>query len=240
MSVKKCIALSKDFAKAVDLFRFSEPVTHVYNPLTYAWRPHQQYIEKFAKGKKKVLWLGMNPGPWGMAQTGIPFGQVGLVKDWMGIECKVDKPNVENPHRNIEGFQCKRNEVSGERLWGYVSQVFPKAADFFEDHYVLNYCPLVFMEESGRNRTPDKLLAAESAPLFEQCDQHLRDMVDNFKPELLMGVGGFATKRLKKVFASQYRVETLLHPSPASPIANRGWAQQARTQLLAMDIQWPD
>ena len=91
--------------------------------------------------------MGMNPGPWGMAQTGVPFGEIDAVRNWIEIEEPVEKPDNEHPKRPIEGFDCQKSEVSGRRLWGLFSEKYPKAEDFFADHYVVNYCPLVWMEE---------------------------------------------------------------------------------------------
>ena len=217
---------------AIDKLRFAEPVTHVYNPLVYAWRPHREYLRRFGKGRKRVLMLGMNPGPYGMAQTGVPFGEVAAAREWMGIDCKVDKPAQEHPKRPIIGFNCERSEVSGRRLWGLFSERYPKAEDFFANNFVTNYCPLVFMEEGGRNRTPDKLPVAESGPMYELCDEHLRRVVALTKPEWLIGVGGFARGKLDKLFGDQgFQIGTVLHPSPASPAANRGWAEAAEKQL---------
>ena len=41
------------------------------------------------------------PGPFGMAQTGIPFGEIEHVRDWIGVSCAVDKPKNEHPKRLI-------------------------------------------------------------------------------------------------------------------------------------------
>jgi single-strand selective monofunctional uracil DNA glycosylase len=207
--------------------------------LEYAWGIHRQYLELAGGGKKKVVFLGMNPGPYGMAQTGVPFGEIPAVCDWMGLRGEVGKPNPEHPKRPVEGLACTKSEVSGRRLWGLFSEKFPNATDFFKDHFVANYCPLVFMEESGRNRTPDKLPASEKKPLEEACDQHLREIVDILEPEWLIGVGGFAKKRAEEVFkGTDIKIGTILHPSPASPAANRGWAEAATVQLIEQGI-WP-
>ena len=155
---------AQELTKALSPLKFSDPVTHTYNPTIYAWASHQEYLRRFGEGKKRVLFLGMNPGPWGMAQVGIPFGEVTAVRDWMGIEAAVEKPTKEHPKRPIEGFACKRSEVSGRRLWGLFADHYPRAEDFFVDHFVSNFCPLVWMGETGRNITPDKLPKSESAP----------------------------------------------------------------------------
>lgn len=215
---------------------FAAPVSHVYNPLEYAWAPHEQYLRRYGAGRKRVVFLGMNPGPFGMVQTGVPFGEIEAVRGWMGIEAAVGKPAIENPKRPIEGFSCPRSEVSGRRLWGLFSQRFPRADDFFAEHFVANYCPLAFFDH-GRNLTPDKLPANETAPLEAACDEHLRALVLALQPEWLIGVGGFAEARAAEALQGlPVKIGRVLHPSPASPAANRGWAEAAEKQLRALGI----
>ncbi len=215
-----------------------DSVPWLYNPLVYAARSHAKYLSKYGKGPKEFLLLGMNPGPFGMAQTGVPFGEVNAVRDYLGITAKVDKPDPEHPKRPIDGFDCTRSEVSGRRLWGWCQERFDSPESFFERFYVHNFCPLVFMEEGGKNITPDKLPAAEQKPLFEICDRFLRLIVDSLQPRMVIGVGAFAEKRAKKALAD-YDLEfgRILHPSPASPLANKGWAAAADKDLAKLGIR---
>lgn len=216
---------------------FHPPVTHVYNPLEYAWAPHEAYLRTYAASRKKVIFMGMNPGPFGMVQTSIPFGEVNAVRKWLQIEAPVGKPEEEHPKRPVEGFNCKRSEVSGRRLWGLFARRYPRALDFFAKHFVVNYCPLAFLEEAGRNRTPDKLPVDDLAPIYVACDRHMRSVVDTLKPEWLIGVGGFAYKRLKLLFDGKpVKIGTVLHPSPASPAANRDWGGKATKQLQQLGV----
>ena len=213
---------------------FAPPVTTVYNPLEYAWEPHRAYLRKWAGGPKRIVFLGMNPGPWGMAQVGVPFGEIACARDWVGITGRVDKPAHEHPKRPVEGFDCKRSEVSGRRLWGYFAERFGTAGEFFEDHFVANYCPLTFMEESGRNRTPDHLHAEEQSMLFAACDTHLRRIVRALKPEWVIGVGRFSAGMAEAALEGEpVNVACILHPSPASPAANRDWAGTVEKQMKA-------
>ncbi len=218
--------------------RFSPPITHVYNPLEYAWAPQEQYLQRYGGSRKKVVLLGMNPGPWGMAQTGVPFGEINAVRDWMGIEAPVQRPPVENKKRPIVGFATTQSEVSGRRLWGLFGQKFGTAEAFFKDHFVANYCPLVFMEESGKNFTPDKLPAKELAAVEAACDEHLRTVIAALQPDWLIGVGGFAEAQALKQLKhfSKLKIGRILHPSPASPAANRDWAGVATKQLTALGV----
>lgn len=227
--------------RALKPLSFSEPVSHVYLPTEYAWDHHHDYLSRHAQGTKKVLFLGMNPGPWGMAQTGVPFGEIPAVRDWMGISGPVSQPENEHPKRPIEGFDCTRSEVSGRRLWGLFAEKYPNADDFFSDHFVANYCPLVWMGETGRNITPDKLLKAEMVPVEKACQKHLASLIQSLEPEWLIGVGAYAEKKLietaKTYFPTQsFKIGKILHPSPASPAANRGWEPQAEKQLLELGV----
>lgn len=231
------IAAAQKLSDAVEALEFAEPITHLYNPLNYAWSGHRSYLERYGNSQKKVIFMGMNPGPFGMAQTGVPFGEIALVRDWLEIQETILSPEHVHPKRPIDGFACKRSEVSGRRLWGFFSEKYPKADDFFADHFVANYCPLVFMEASGRNRTPDKLPAAEQSMLYAVCDQHLRALVDALQADWVIGVGAFAEARAKKALQGyDVQIGRILHPSPASPAANRGWAEQAEQQLLNLGV----
>ena len=230
---------TKNLREALDPLAFAPPVTHVYNPLGYAWDAHAAYVRTFLTGPRRVVFLGMNPGPFGMAQTGVPFAQVSAVREWMGISGRVEKPAREHPKRPVEGFACRRSEVSGRRLWGWAAARFGDAGAFFSSCFVVNYCPLLFTEESGRNRTPDKLPAAEMDPVTAACDTHLAAVLAAVQPEWVLGVGGFAEKRLRAVAPTAVpgvRIGTILHPSPASPAANRGWAEAVDRQLEKLGV----
>lgn len=209
----------------------------VYNPLLYAWRAHEAYLRKFGACPKRVVFLGMNPGPFGMVQTGVPFGEVAAVRDWLGVQAEIERPSREHPRRPVSGFECQRSEVSGQRLWGLFAQRFDCCESFFREHFVINYCPLAFVESTGRNRTPDKLPAGEREALFAACDAHLRKAISVLKPEWLIGIGDFALDRATAVFGETGpRLGRVLHPSPASPLANRGWAGTAARQLEALGV----
>ena len=232
---------SRELSRAVARLAFGAPVAYVYNPLAYARAPHERYLERWGTGTKEVLFVGMNPGPFGMVQTGVPFGDVGMVKGWLGVEARVEKPEREHPERPVTGFGCARSEVSGSRLWGLCRASFGTPERFFERFFVWNYCPLAFLEASGKNRTPDKLPKSEKEPLFLACDRALAEVVSAVGARHVVGIGGFATERAREALAGLgVRVTTVLHPSPASPRANRGWERLATEELRAGGVEWPD
>ncbi len=235
---KQLIAAARELSESVERLKFRPPVTHTYNPLTYAWAAHEEYLRRFGNSRKRVVFLGMNPGPFGMAQIGIPFGEIAAARDWMGIRTAITKPAKEHPKRPILGFDCPRSEVSGRRFWKLCADRFGTPENFFAGHFVVNYCPLAFLEASGLNRTPNKLFPTERDRLFNICDAHLRQVLEILKPAWLIGIGGFARERGEWVADGlNIRVGQVLHPSPASPKANRGdWTKTATKELVQLGV----
>ena len=231
------VAIDRQLAEACDAMEFAEPVDTVYNPLTYARGPHEAFLERYGRGQKEIVLVGMNPGPFGMAQTGVPFGDPTFVREWMGIEGAVEQPPKVHPKRPIVGLDSARSEVSGTRLWGWARERFGTADTFFQRFFVLNYCPLVFMEQGGRNRVPEKLPKSEREPLFAACDTALRDAIAELRPSRVIGVGKFAEKCARRVLEDAVTIGRVLHPSPASPLANRGWSEAAERELEAQGVR---
>jgi len=218
--------------------RFGPPVAQVYNPLEYARAPHRRYLQRYGTRPKEIVLVGMNPGPWGMAQTGIPFGEISAVRDWMGIDAPVGQPRRLHPRRPVFGFDCTRREVSGQRLWGWARKNAGTADVFFKRFFVANYCPLMFLAENGANLTPDKLKAAEARPLFAACDRALRRTIVCLKPTHVVGIGQFAAERARIALAGlPLKIGGITHPSPANPRANRGWESLADRELAALGIR---
>lgn len=240
MAAKALVAIADRLGSEVDNLDFGGPVSHVYNPLRYARDGHVRYLELAGEARGRVLLLGMNPGPWGMAQTGVPFGEVGVVRDWLGICLEVGRPPDEHPKRPVRGLACDRSEVSGQRLWGWARDRFATPERFFETFFVGNYCPLQFLEAGGRNLTPDRLAAGDREPLFEACDRALDATVQVLEPRLVVGIGKFAEARARAALGENGPpIGAVLHPSPASPAANRGWAETVSKQLAELGVQLP-
>jgi len=234
-SAAELVRAARALSIAVGRIKFEAPAYYVYNPLEYARLAHELYLNKYGRNRKRVVFLGMNPGPYGMLQTGVPFGEVNFVRQWMDLHARILKPARSHPKRPVEGFACKRSEVSGRRLWGLFEGRFESAANFFRDHFVANYCPLAFFDRDARNLTPDKLPTGQTIELFAACDRHLRCILETLQPQWLVGIGGFAAERARLVCReTSVSVGRILHPSPASPAANRNWAEKATAQLKTL------
>lgn len=230
--------VADDLSRELQALRFGPPVTHVYNPLTYARQGWDAYLRVAGEAKGRVLLLGMNPGPFGMAQTGVPFGDVAMVQGWLGLAPAVARPDVEHPRRPVQGLACTRSEVSGTRLWGWARQKFGSPDAFFQRFMLANYCPLCFLEDSGRNRTPDKLAKAAREALYAVCDRALQRTVAVLEPSRIVGIGQFAEDRARAAVGHLgVPIGRVLHPSPASPAANLGWEREATAQLRALGVE---
>lgn len=236
------IDVSRRLCEGVDALELaSERVVCTYNPLSYAAKNHEEYIRRYATSTGVALLVGMNPGPFGMVQTGVPFGAVSWVKDWMGIRNDVDSPAKQHPKRPIDGLECSRTEISGDRFWGWAAERFGHPEAFFREFFVWNYCPLAFIADSGANYVPERLLKKDRTALYAVCDQALAEVIEILEPRAVVGIGKFACTRSAEVVASQERhipVGMMMHPSPANPNANRppGWVNHAEAQLTELGL----
>ena len=236
------VRASRRLAREVGGLSFGRPVGWVYNPLIYARRPHEAYLQRYAATHKRVVLVGMNPGPWGMAQTGVPFGAISMVSGWLGIREPVRPFAGAHPRVPVTGFDCARSEVSGMRLWGFMRDTYGTPEAMAAELFVANYCPLLFLDDDGRNLTPDRINRRDQPPLFAACDRHLRAVVEALRPEWLVGVGLFAEGRARSVVeeaGSAIKVTSILHPSPANPRSQKDWPGQVAAALRAAGVWGP-
>jgi len=237
----KLVKIAETLRREVRELDFSAPAAYVYHPLDYAWAPHSLYLEQWGGRGASVLLVGMNPGPFGMAQTGVPFGAVDKVRGWLRCEAPVAVPEGTHPGRPVEGFACRRQEVSGRRLWGWAEAISGTPEVFFETFFVHNYCPLLFLADSAANVVPEKLKAAERARLLPACDRALRSTVLELGIRQVVGVGNWAELRAREALAGvDVEIGRILHPSPASPLARHDWGLQATEQLRELGVRLPN
>ena len=208
-------------------------VAHVTNPLDYAWEFHEQFIDKWSEFGATTLLLGMNPGPYGMAQTGVPFGATAMARNILQIEERdVQTPLGAHPKRPIEGLSMERQEVSGTRFWSMLSDHYGSTEAIFSNIFVVNHCPLLILGETGRNVTPVDLPKSTIEPVLRACDRHLKSVVDIMGIETVIGVGNYAKKRAQSVLNGVH-IDAMWHPSPASPLANRNGGADWRANAIS-------
>ncbi|MBP11933.1 MAG: single-stranded DNA-binding protein [Euryarchaeota archaeon] len=242
MSVQKLLRAASSLRDDADVFgeelTSSGTVDCVYNPLSYAWEVHKRYIEISGDKGARAVMMGMNPGPHGMGQMGIPFAATSMVRDILGISgIDVNQPSVIHPKRPVIGLDYPREEVSGTRIWGLLSETYGGADEIFGKVFLVNHCPLMLLDgERGSNITPDKIYGDTAKGLLRRCDEHLVEVVEILDADVVIGIGKFAEKRARDALdGSEVEVRGCWHPSPASPLANRNggadWRENVRTVL---------
>jgi single-strand selective monofunctional uracil DNA glycosylase len=230
-------AIFADLVTDLEAIAFDGSAAHVYNPLVYAAEPHETYFDRYGQAPREILLVGMNPGPWGMAQTGVPFGEVAAVREWLKIDGIVGSPLDPHPKKPVDGFACHRSEVSGRRVWAWARDAFGTPERFFERFLIYNYCPLLFLDAGGRNLTPDKLKAAVRTPMQTACDRALERAALLLKPTHAIGIGRYAEAQIGRALKGlPLKTGGITHPSPANPRANRGWAAAITRELADMGI----
>ena len=208
-----------------------------YNPLDYAWDAHVAFLRRMGGSGARTVILGMNPGPHGMGQMGIPFAATSVVRDLLGITgIPVNQPETPDPRRPVVGLEYPREEVSGTRLWGLLAEHYGDAGAIASRVFLVNHCPLMlFSGPRAANTTPDKVGGKSAQALLERCDQHLREVVAALDARRVIGVGKFAESRARSALADEVvKVVGCWHPSPASPLANRNGGADWRANVRAV------
>ena len=209
----------------------------VYNPLMYAWDIHEEFIRVSGGRGAKTILMGMNPGPHGMGQMGVPFAATSVVRDLLGISgIDVSKPAISHPKRPVNGLAHPKEEVSGTRLWGLLQDRYGGADQIFQNVFIVNHCPLMILHgPRGTNVTPNNVSGPAVRDLLERCDQHLMEVVMALGAEQVIGIGKYAEKRANLALGEMgIRVMTCWHPSPASPLANRNGGKDWRENVSAV------
>ena len=227
------LRLSEDCNKEINRILQHKSVAFVTNPLDYAWEYHEQFIDKWSNFGARTLLLGMNPGPYGMAQTGVPFGATAMARDVLDMEERqILTPSGAHPKRPIEGLSMERQEVSGTRFWSMLSTHYGSTEAIFSNIYVVNHCPLLILGETGRNVTPVDLPKSTIEPVLKACDRHLERVVEIMGIEAVIGVGNYAKKRAQSILNHDH-IDSMWHPSPASPLANRNGGKDWRANAIS-------
>ena len=168
--------------------------------------------------------VGMNPGP---VRDGADGRAVRRRRRWCATSSasrgRSGSRRVEHPRRPIAGFDCHRSEVSGTRFWGWARDRFGTAERFFERVYVANWCPLVFMEESGRNVRRTSCPPPSARRSSSVCNEALARVAETLARRSSSASAASPSSGRARRSATSVRIGRILHPSPASPAANNDW-----------------
>ncbi|CAH0690088.1 unnamed protein product [Spodoptera exigua] len=195
---ERFLDLADELNLSLEQFQLPKKVEVVYNPTIYAREPFEMYVRKYCNTPKPILFFGMNPGPFGMSQTGVPFGEIESVRDWLGITGQVGKPPVEIRGREVLGFQCKKTEASGKKFWGLFKNLCITPENFFRSSFVYNYLPQQWMTRSGSNLTPGECKKAEVEVLYRICDPVFHKVLELYEVEIIVAIGKFCETRAKE------------------------------------------
>ncbi|XP_049285272.1 single-strand selective monofunctional uracil DNA glycosylase [Anopheles funestus] len=232
--------IEQELSAALRKVTLPSDVAACYDPIEYASEIHCAYLQRFLDGPKPILFLGMNPGPWGMCQTGVPFGYVPAVRDWMGLRGTVTKPKPELAARPVEGLACTREEQSGKRWWGLYEELCGTSDGFFRSCFVYNLCPLAFFHQTGRNITPSELKGKAKGEIQSISEQYLAIALTLLKPKIVISVGRYTEDRIKSL-TKQNKIDPTIatycmpHPSPRS-LNNTNWPEKAKLWLTEHGI----
>ena len=216
--------LSQDLQSLSKILLEEGFVDYVYNPLIYAWEPHKAFIELGGNKGAKTILLGMNPGPHGMGQMGIPFAATSIVRDLFKIRnLPVLQPEKIHPKRKVIGLGWHKEEISGTRLWNALIDYYGTTENIFSKVFVVNHCPLMFFKGvNATNVTPDKIPGETIKKIIQRCDIYLKDIVEIMQIETVIGVGKYSKKRAEIALKdTKVNLKSCWHPSPASPLANK-------------------
>lgn len=185
---KNLIAITAELRDKLD--RLPEPAgVEVYNPLSYAWQLHQRYLRRFvtqgpqteppfevggmgpsvSTQQRRVLFIGMNPGPFGMMQTGCPFGDKVSARQLGGLPgVPLSDRHTESldlsklttlKARRTQGFGIKQRETSGQRFWEGMTELWPLTS-IGRARVTAGGAPIVLFDEE-----PDRRAAMSTDPI---------------------------------------------------------------------------
>jgi Uracil DNA glycosylase superfamily. len=230
-------AITREFCLATEeLFPFKEEMISV-NVFSYAIDPFLEYLEKAERGSVRTLYLGMNPGPYGMYRTGIPFCDFVTKREFLKITASVDETFIDVDAVRGEKPDEKRREVSGMRLWGLFESVYHSPERFFSSSLVLSYSPLIFFRSEGRraNIALSDVKSLDRKRIEKVSDEFLKRYIKELKCDTLVGIGDYAHRALVRCSDGE-RLLKIAHPSPANPAANGDWAGRTYCYLKSEGV----
>jgi single-strand selective monofunctional uracil DNA glycosylase len=223
----------------------------VLNPGRYGERWHARFRRAYPMSPRPLLVFGLNPGPYGMAQTGVPFTDLkrlesalpGLWKDLVASGEPVTRPGLAPP--SLARHLTRTFESSSVRVYRFLERAYGRPELALREVVFVNPCPLLFIDpETGANRTPADLpralrarKAAELVHAFEELRRAtVLEAVAELEPRgaILLGrdVAAAVGEALRAALGARSVVEWE-HPARAVPETwSRGLADELRKRGL--------
>jgi single-strand selective monofunctional uracil DNA glycosylase len=211
----------------------------IWNPGLYAASWHALFRKEYPASAGCILVFGLNPGPYGMAQTGIPFTDLKRLREHLprlakGLERRgCSLAGVGLAPRSLRPYLSRTFESSAVRVYRFLSRGWGSAEDGWRSVVVANPCSLLFMDAAGENRTPADLVGAVSRRtgslvaarrLRERCNAlrrlAAREAVRVLSPRGVVLLGKDAQRAMQTGIAPLLGPDSILgweHPARAVP-----------------------
>ncbi len=157
----------------------------IWNPGLYGETWHARFRRLYRPGQHPLVVFGLNPGPYGMAQTGIPFTDIrrlvsalpDLAAELRGRGERVEPPGLAPP--GLRPYLSRSFESSAVRVYRFLKKGWGGAERGWTEVVVANPCTLLFIDPAeGKNRTPADL--ARAARLRGSGRDQVRELVESF------------------------------------------------------------
>ncbi|XP_073819638.1 uncharacterized protein isoform X2 [Musca autumnalis] len=185
----------------------------IYNPLDYdAAKIHKDYLKRYLKGPKRVLFVTMNPASHGELQTGIPFGHMPTIREYMKLKSTIIDSPVPHPSEDEE----QERENNSIYFWQMIREIFYSQnfflSKFFQQRFVHSFCPLAFIDGEKQFVTlenlPDKTYRKE---VTKACVHILEKQLKLLQPDMVIVMGGYVHGNMQR---SKYCKTKLLPQIP--------------------------
>ena len=203
--------------------RFGPPVSHVYDPLDYARRGYESYVRAFANAPKRVLFVGMNPGP---VRDGADRRAVRRRPDGARLAAASRRRSA-GRRPSTRSDRCRASRVRAARSAAPASGAPSRSASASRSAS----SPTTSSRTTARSRSsrraaaiarPTSCPSASARRCFAPATRTCAGWCAALEPEWVIGIGAFAEARAREALPGA-RVGRITHPSPANPRAQENW-----------------
>jgi len=195
----------------------------VWNPALYALDIYQEYLTKFPPEPGAILALGLNPGPYGMAQTGIPFTDCRTASGALGMEMTIPGKAPDDLISRLKKANGKWRgtyERSSLGMYRFLILAWGDIKTAYRNWFVGNPCPLLFLDPERWNVTPADPRLRRMKEVGELRQRAVIGFSEILNPRGIVCFGKDVAKAVGEVAIRQVgpdRVVFYEHPARAVP-----------------------